>query len=151
VRDADPRGLSAARIGHGKFIGRRTAGVPKNVMIPADRGVTDYIATVPEDRRDALKVLRTACRTELTGFAEQVRYGMPAYVRDGATEIAFASQKRYISLYIARTDVMAAYRSAFAGLSLGTGCVRFRRPDQIDVGLITALLRDTSATRGPVC
>ncbi len=50
-----------------------------------------YLALVPEERRAVLSELRDACRGLLTGFAESMRYGMPAYSRDGITEIGWAS------------------------------------------------------------
>jgi uncharacterized protein YdhG (YjbR/CyaY superfamily) len=68
-----------------------------------------YLAEVPEERRDALGRLRLMCRQELKGFGEIMAYGMPAYERDGVTEIAFASQKNYVSFYLLRTDVRAAF------------------------------------------
>jgi hypothetical protein len=55
-------------------------------------------------------------------------YGMPAYSRDGITEIGWASQKRYISLYVVRGDVLDAYRGQLAHLSVGKGCIRYRNP-----------------------
>jgi len=80
-----------------------------------------------------------------------MRYGMPAYVRDGAAEVGFADQKRYVSLYILRTDVMHAHRDALAGLSVGKRCVRYRRPDEIDPAVVGGMLAMTSGSHGPVC
>jgi hypothetical protein len=53
-----------------------------------------------------LSEIRTMCRELLTGFDESMSYGMPAYGRDGIAEIAWASQKQYISLYVLRGDVL---------------------------------------------
>jgi hypothetical protein len=44
-------------------------------------------------------------------------FGMPSYKRDGEVEIAFASQKKYISLYILREDVLDAHRDRLGGIS----------------------------------
>ena len=120
-------------------------------MITADERVTAYIAAAPEQRRPMLETLRTLCRGALPGFAEDVRYGMPSYVRDGEVEVGFANHTQSVSLYILRTDVMRAHRDALAGLSLGKGCVRYRRADQIDATLVGAMLARTAASRGPIC
>jgi uncharacterized protein YdhG (YjbR/CyaY superfamily) len=92
--------------------------------------VDAYLALVPEGRRAVLNEMRDACRTLLAGFDESMRYGMPAYSRDGVAEIAWASQKRYISLYVMRTDVLSAHRSQLADLDVGKGCIRYAVPPQ---------------------
>ncbi len=120
-------------------------------MIAADQRVTDYVAAAPQQRRQMLETLRRLCRSGLPGFAEDVRHGMPSYVRDGEVEVGFANHKQYVSLYILRIDVMGAHRDALAGLSLGKGCVRYRRAEQIDATRIGAMLAMTAASRGPIC
>ena len=124
-------------------------------MVPqvrSDAGtVEEYIAEAPAERRDALDLLRRLCRDELSGFDEGMRYGMPAYVRDGVVEVGFASQKSYISLYILRQEALNASAERLAGLSLGKGCVRFGRPEQIDATVVRALLRAAATDSGPLC
>ncbi|MDA3649390.1 DUF1801 domain-containing protein [Saccharopolyspora indica] len=117
----------------------------------AARDVDEYLAEVPAVRRDALTRLRELCRTELSGFDEVMNYGMPAYQRDGVAEIAFASQKQYISLYLMRTDVRDAFAERLAGHDVGKGCLRFRKVEAIDFDLVRDLLKATAATRGRIC
>jgi uncharacterized protein YdhG (YjbR/CyaY superfamily) len=66
-------------------------------------------------------------------------------------EVAFASQKNYISLYILRTDVVATHRDRLTGLDVGKSCIRFRKPDQLDDEVVRSMLRGTAAAAGPVC
>ncbi|WP_395368872.1 iron chaperone [Streptomyces tubercidicus] len=113
--------------------------------------VDGYLAEVPEERRDALTRLRQLCRRELKGFEEVMAYGMPAYERDGVGEIAFASQKQYISFYLLRSDVREAFEERLAEQDMGKGCLRFRKPGSIDFDLLRDLLRATSASRGRIC
>ena len=113
--------------------------------------VDAYLAAVPADRWAVLEAIRAACGELLVGFEESMQYGMPSYLRDGTGEIAWASQKQYISLYVTRTDVLAAHRDQLAGLSVGKGCIRYRRPDQIDLAVVRSMLTTTAQTRGPVC
>ena len=113
--------------------------------------VDAYMKHVPEVRRAALQAMRKRCRKLLVGFDEEMRYGMPSYSRGGAVEVAFASQKNYISLYVLRSEVLNNHRHDFESADLGKGCVRFRTPDQIDMDLVEAILEDTAASRGPVC
>ncbi len=113
--------------------------------------VDAYLLEAPEDRRAVLGAIRAACGELLTGFSESMRYGMPVYLRDDEPEVAWASQKQYIALYVLRTDVMADHREALAGLSVGKGCIRYRRPEQVDLDVVRRLLAATAATRAPVC
>jgi hypothetical protein len=76
----------------------------------------------------------------------------PTGNRCGATvEVAFASQKKHISLHIVRTGVMEANAHLLDGLSMGKGCIRYGRPEQIDPKVICRLLADSGASTGPVC
>ncbi|MHC5261943.1 iron chaperone [Streptomyces sp. UC4497] len=115
------------------------------------RTVDDYLDEVPEERRAALGELRRLCRAELAGFAEVMAYGMPAYERDGVAEIAFASQKQYISFYLMRSDVREAFTERLAGQDMGKGCLRFRKATAVDFDLVRELLRATAARPGTVC
>jgi uncharacterized protein YdhG (YjbR/CyaY superfamily) len=76
-------------------------------------------------------------------------YGMPSYSRAGEVEVAFASQKQYISLYMLRTDVMAAHRAQLDHLSVGKGAIRFRKPEDIDLSTYFAIsnIRSSQAYR----
>jgi uncharacterized protein YdhG (YjbR/CyaY superfamily) len=113
--------------------------------------VAGYLAMVPAGRRAVLSEMREACRALLTGFEESVSYGMPSYSRDGIIEIAWASQKQYISLYVMRAEVLDAHREQLAHLSVGKGCIRYRRPAAVDFAVIRSMLAAVAASRGPVC
>ncbi len=97
--------------------------------------------------------MRDACRTLLAGLAESMRYGMPAYSRDGVAEIARAraSQKRYISLYVMRADVLNAHRSQLADLDVGKGCILYRSPAAVDFTVVRSMLTAVAASHDPVC
>ncbi|MEV0321502.1 iron chaperone [Streptomyces sp. NPDC050658] len=111
----------------------------------AAEDVTGYLAEVPEERRAALARLRQLCRAELPGFDEVMAYGMPAYGRNGTAEIAFASQKQYVSFYLLRVEVRGAFEERLAGHDMGKGCLRFRKAENIDFELVRELLRATAA------
>ena len=113
--------------------------------------VGNYLARVPVDRRAVLSELRQTCRPLLVGFDEAMRYGMPTYSCDGIAEIAWASQKRYISLYVMRADVLDAYRERLAGLDVGKGCIRYPNPAAVNFTVVGSILADVAASRGPVC
>jgi uncharacterized protein YdhG (YjbR/CyaY superfamily) len=113
--------------------------------------VEAYIEAAPIERRDGLRLLRRLCRDELEGFDETLRYGMPAYLREGVVEVGFANQKAYISLYVLPRQALEPHLDRLAGLSVGKGCIRFRRPEQIDPEIVRALLIDAANDNGPIC
>ena len=115
------------------------------------QSVTAYIEEATAERRDALVLLRQLCQEGLPGFTETMRYGMPSYERAGEVEIAFASHKAYLSLYVLRQAALRANASRLEGLSVGKGCIRFRKPGQIDGETVRSLLAATVADDGPIC
>ncbi|HEY1016042.1 MAG TPA: DUF1801 domain-containing protein [Herpetosiphonaceae bacterium] len=106
------------------------------------RDVSAYLAEVPEERRPALEQLRALCLEVLAGAEEGMSYGMPCYGRHGTPEVAFASQKGYISLYINQA-VVDAHREQLAGLNVGKGCIRYPRPQRMDFAVIRSMLEAT--------
>ena len=114
--------------------------------------VDDYLREVPEIRRDALERLRELCLKILDGYEESMEYRMPSYKKSGGeVEVAFASQKNYISFYILKEDVLNKYRDALAGINLGKGCIRYRRPQQIDFKIVEQLLIDSHQSDSEIC
>ena len=113
--------------------------------------VEEYLGEVPVERRDALNQLRSLCCECLTGFTEDMRYGMPSYSRENVVEIAFASQKQNIAFYVLRTNVLDQYRNLFTKSAIGKGCIRYRNPNKIDFSIIVEMLDKTMTDTGSVC
>lgn len=113
--------------------------------------VSTYIDQAPAERQAALRQLRLLCQDVLQGYEECMEYNMPAYKRGGVVEVAFASQKQYISLYALKEDVVNEHRAALAGCSIGKGCIRFRNPDKIDFAVVRSLLQRTAEATSKAC
>jgi uncharacterized protein YdhG (YjbR/CyaY superfamily) len=116
------------------------------------KNVDDYLKEVPENRRESLAQLRKLCQETLLGYQESMEYGMPSYKKkEGEVEVAFASQKNYISFYILKEDVLDKHRAELAGLNVGKGCIRYRKPQQIDFKIVEQLLRDSFQSTSEIC
>jgi hypothetical protein len=116
----------------------------------------DYLATLPEDRREAVAAIRDVINANLPdGYEEGMSYGMIAWYvpleRSGATYngqplglAGLASQKNYISLYLLSVygdgATEAWFRKQYAAsgkeLNMGKSCVRFRRLADVPLGII---------------
>jgi uncharacterized protein YdhG (YjbR/CyaY superfamily) len=123
-----------------------------------------YIATLPEDKKEAFILLRKTIKTHIPkGFEEVMAYGMISYVVPLKTypagyhcnpklPLMFASiacQKNFISLhhlgiYGDKTLVdwfVAEYPThCKTKLDMGKGCIRFKKPADIPFDLVGALM-----------
>jgi uncharacterized protein YdhG (YjbR/CyaY superfamily) len=117
------------------------------------KNVSEYLKEVPEERQAVLFKLRKLCRANLKGFNESMEYSMPSYSRDSAVEVAFASQKNFIALYILRTDVMNVHKDLLKvkGITVGKGCIRYSKPEKIDFKVVEQMLKATHESTGMVC
>ena len=113
----------------------------------------DYLAQLPEDRKEAMTQLREVILKNLPGgFVEMMNYNMPSYVVphslypagyhcDPKLPLPFmsiASQKNFVALYhmgvYANPDVMTWFTEEYAKhckykLDMGKSCIRFKRLD----------------------
>ena len=112
--------------------------------------VSAYLEEVPPARKTAMEKLRQLCRENLKGYEECIEFGMPSYKRNGSLEVSFASQKQHIAMYVLKKKVLDEFRDELAASSIGKGCIRFARPDQIDFEVVRRLLRrNVEATEAP--
>jgi uncharacterized protein YdhG (YjbR/CyaY superfamily) len=102
--------------------------------------VVDYLGALTPERRQALEALRALVYQVAPDAVETMRYGMPAYDVAGKVLCQFASQKRYVSLYL-DPKIVDKHRGELEGLSLGKGCVRFRKLDKLPLETIGRMLR----------
>jgi uncharacterized protein YdhG (YjbR/CyaY superfamily) len=122
-----------------------------------------YVAQLPDDRKEAITALRQAIKENLPpGFEETMSYGMIGYVVPHSLYpagyhcdpklplpfLSIASQKNFVAIYhmgIYADPVLldwftAEYAKRVKGkLDMGKSCVRFKKPQEIPVGLIGEL------------
>ena len=126
-------------------------------MVTSDARTPDeYIAALPDDRREAVRAVRDVVRDNLpAGFEEGMLYGMigwyiplerlpNTYNGQPLGLAALASQKHYMSLYLnsvygdPRTEAWFKDRYEASGkrLDMGKSCVRFRRLEDLPLDVI---------------
>lgn len=108
------------------------------------RTVDEYLAEIPETRRDVLTSVRAAIREAIPELEESMKYGMAAYTRPGEAvpEVAFASQAKYISIYFP-VPVVDSKRHLLSGLNVGKCCVRYTAPHKVNLEVLNELLTET--------
>lgn len=123
----------------------------------------EYIAQIPEERKEPIKKLQKVIKENLpNGFEEQIQYGMIGYVVphsiypdgyhcDPKIPLPFmniASQKNFIAVYssalYAKKELMDWFVAEFPKhckrkLDMGKSCVRFKKIEEIPYELIGEL------------
>jgi hypothetical protein len=132
--------------------------------------VKDYLAELPEDRRAAIQAVREVILENLDGeFEEGMQYGMigyyvphsvypPGYHCDPRQPLTFAglsSQKNHMAIYLMcvygdqnqRTWFEAEWKKAGKKLDMGKSCVRFKKLEDVALGVIGETIRRVSARK----
>jgi len=128
-------------------------------MTSKAKTVTEYLASLPEDRRAALSAVRKVILSHLPkGYEEGMQYGMigyyvphglfPAgYHCDPKQPLPFASlgsQKNHMAVYLmcvygdggTRKWFEEEYRASGKKLDMGKCCVRFKKLDDLALDVI---------------
>tara|TARA_R110000851_G_scaffold298770_1_gene454491 strand:- start:204210 stop:204665 length:456 start_codon:yes stop_codon:yes gene_type:complete len=127
-----------------------------------------YIAELPEDRKEVMQKLRETVKKNLPkGFEETMQYGMLGYVvphsiypdgyhcnsKDALPFMALASQKNHIGFYhmgiYSDPDLMKWFtqqypKHATGKLDMGKSCIRFKNPKNIPFELLGELTTKVS-------
>lgn len=126
--------------------------------------VAEYLATLPQDRRKALEVIRKEFRKNLDeGFKEGMQYGMigyfvphrifePGYHADPKQPLPFAAiaaQKRHLAIYLMHLHMDPAEEKRFRQawektgkcLDMGKSCIRFRKVEDVPLGVLGAAIK----------
>jgi Domain of unknown function (DU1801) len=124
--------------------------------------VAQYLASLPADRRDAIKKVRSVVRKNLPkGYQEAMNWGMISYevplkrcpdTYNGKplTYAALASQKGYMAIYLTAiySDPGAAkrfldrYRASGKKPDVGKCCVRFKKLEDLPLDLIGEVIAE---------
>ena len=107
--------------------------------------VDEWFGEVDPQREAVLRAVRGRAVKHFGASAERMSYGMPTYLRPGddVPVFAFNSQKQYISLYVS-PRVHPLYEEELKRLDAGKSCIRFRKPEQIDLDLVDRMLADSA-------
>jgi hypothetical protein len=132
--------------------------------------VAQYLASLPKDRRAALKAVRKVIRANLdSGYAECFQHGMisyvvphsvypPGYHCDPKQPVPFASlasQKNHMAIYLfcvySSEAEQRRFREAWAKtgrkLDMGKSCVRFKRIEDVALDVVGRTIKRTPAKK----
>ena len=120
--------------------------VPANLMPKRMDEVDAYLQELAPDRRAALETLREIVFEVVPEAVETSKYRMPTYEYSGEMLCAFASQKRYMSLYM-DTGIVEKYRYRLARLNIGKSCIRFKKLEALPLDVVRLMLKEAAAVQ----
>ena len=139
--------------------------------------VSDYLASLPDDRRKAIEAVRSVILANLDkDYEEGMQYGMIGYYvphriypagyhadpKQGLPFAALASQKNYMSVYlmglycgciegVSDTNLVRWFREAWAKtgkkLNMGKACIRFKKADDLALDVLGEAIRRMPARK----
>jgi uncharacterized protein YdhG (YjbR/CyaY superfamily) len=139
-------------------------------MKSSNQAITNYIDSLPEERKNAIESLRKIIKEYVPkGFEETFNYGMIGYVVplsiypkgyhcSSETPLPFiniASQKSHIAIYhmgiYAQPELLNWFTNEYTKLSkkkldMGKSCIRFKKVNEIPYDLIKDLVTKMSVT-----
>ena len=118
--------------------------------------VAEYIASLPEDRRGAIKAVRAVVKKNLpAGYKEGIDYGFigwtvplsvypDTYNGQPLCYAALANQKNHMALYLMaayaegsiKQRLAKGFKAAEKKLDMGKSCVRFKSLDDLPLDVI---------------
>lgn len=126
--------------------------------------VDEYLAELPDDRRESIEAVRSVILKKLpNGYEEGMQYGMIGYFiplkrypdtynGEALCLASLASQKHHMAVYLMNVygnpDVerwfMEEYKKSGKKLDMGKSCVRFKKLEDLPLELIGETIAKTS-------
>jgi uncharacterized protein YdhG (YjbR/CyaY superfamily) len=103
--------------------------------------VDEYLATLPDDRREAMSLLRGTIRAAAPDATEVITYKMPGFKANGTFLVSYDAFKHHYSLFPASQVVVDALGDAIRPYLAGRGTVRFPASRPIPVDLVTRIVK----------
>ena len=124
-------------------------------MAPTTQEVDDYIASLPEGRRDMVGEVHRAISAavpelDVRMWGKFIGYGAFHYRYASGREgdwfpIGLANNKRYVSLYLCASDedgyLAEANAERLGKVSVGRSCIRFKRLEDLNLEVAVELSR----------
>ncbi|HYC59004.1 MAG TPA: DUF1801 domain-containing protein [Thermoanaerobaculia bacterium] len=127
------------------------------------QNVEQYLAELPEERREVISAMRKLIRKHLPkGYSESIGFGMicygiplkqypDTYNGEPLSYVALAAQKNYYALYVMGpyadpkqdAEFRAAFKAAGKKLDMGKSCVRFKSMDDLALDAVAKVIAST--------
>ena len=109
-------------------------------MADTPRTIDEYLASVSDDKREALEKLRNTIKSIAPEVEECISYQMPAFRLHGRILAGFAAAKNHCSLYPWSASAIVAFSDELTDFSTSKGTIRFQPDKPIPDELIRKII-----------
>jgi uncharacterized protein YdhG (YjbR/CyaY superfamily) len=109
--------------------------------VASPSSVDDYLAGLPEDRREVIQQLRQTIAAAAPEATETIAYQMPAFRSHGSQFlVSYAAYKKHTSLFPASGAVIAALGAELTPYLAGKATVQFPVDEPIPLAMVTRIV-----------
>lgn len=126
--------------------------------------IEEYIAALPAERREVIEAMHGFIRKTVPSLKPHFAFNMLGYgsyqYKNHKKEtiewpvVALASQKNYISLYVCAAEngecIAEKYKNDLGNVSVGKSCIRFKKPEDLDLVTLKKVLKEAEKSPGLV-
>ena len=102
--------------------------------------VDEYMAALPDDRREVMTWLRETIRAAAPDAVEVITYGMPGFKSHGTFLVSYDAYKKHYSLFPASDAVVEACGKELKPFLSGRGTISFKPAKQLSTELLTRII-----------
>ncbi len=109
--------------------------------MPRFTDLEDYLASLPEDRRGAVRRISELALAAAPEAVQTIAYDMPALRLDGHFLVSWAAYRRHDSLFPASAAVVEALGDDITPYLAGRGTIRFAMDQPLPEDVVTRVVR----------
>ena len=109
--------------------------------------IDEYLATLSEDKRTVLQVLRRTIKSAAPKAEECISYGLPAFRLDGKPLVAFGASANHCAFYPMSSSTVADHKDELQGYDTSKGAIRFPVDKPLPATLVRKLVKARIAER----
>jgi uncharacterized protein YdhG (YjbR/CyaY superfamily) len=103
--------------------------------------IDQYLATVDEDKRQALEKIRQAIKSAAPDAEECISYGLPAFRLHGKPIAGFGASANHCAYYPMSGTTVAEHADLLKAYETSKGTIRFKADKPLPTSLIRKLVR----------
>jgi uncharacterized protein YdhG (YjbR/CyaY superfamily) len=126
-------------------LARRSGTLVRNTMHGLKpKNIDEYLASVSDDKRAALKRLRRIIRAAVPNAEGCISYQLPAFRLDGKCFVWFGAAANHCAIY----GVVGDHKDALKDYDISKGTIRFQADKALPAALVRKLIEARIAGKG---
>jgi uncharacterized protein YdhG (YjbR/CyaY superfamily) len=105
------------------------------------RTIDEYLATLSQDQRSALEVLRKTIKSAAPRAEECISYGLAAFRLYGRPLVAFGASANHCAFYPMSSSTVADHKDELKGYETSKGTIRFPVEKPLPAILVRKLVK----------